>query len=454
MYCILKALIFWVSFDLNCSELAQKIAHYKQIIAAHPTSLETYHPLIEALKQVNDYNEAIFYARALCAQEPRALKHQFDLGCLLIAVGNVSEAITAFNKFLPDFRQSSVLYNIGYAYKMADECDKALDYYNQALQCKADNENTIFAISRAYLQKGDFLNGWKYSETYLKKSGKFAPEVRTLIQNRTLKDKKIVCIPEGGLGDTLQFIRYAKLFKQHGAHVTCVVQKPLMKLLALLPYIDAVIPIGATRPPCDGIITYMSAPAAFNSDEETMPKEIPYLFADGERIEFWKNELKNDRHFKIGICWQADVFNDSSRLPVARRGMPLQHFFSLAHADFSFYSLQKYDGVEQLTQIPANFPIKIFNEDFDITNGSFMDTAAVIMNLDLIITVDTAIAHLAGGLGKPVWLLLPYSTDWRWISHRTDSPWYPTMRIFKQPHPFDWNSVMLEVKSALRNRTR
>lgn len=446
--------IILICFSLNASNLTQKIEAYKQTIAANPASLETYPQLIETLKQNNQYHEAIHYAQILCAKEPQSIKHPFDLGCLLIAVGQVQQAVAEFNKILAVSRQSSVLYNIGYAYKMADNIDAALDYYQQALAVKPDNDTTIFAVSRAYLHKGDFINGWINSERYLKSSGKYAESVRTFITTNKLAGKHIVCIPEGGLGDTLQFIRYAQEFKNRGARVTAVVQKPLVPLISLCPFIDAVIPIGSPRPTCDGVITYMSAPPAFNSDETTLPKTIPYLFADKELIKIWQKRLENEMNYKVGICWQADVYNDSSRLPVARRGIPLNYFFQLADTTrVQFYSLQMFDGVEQLKNIPADFPVTVFNEDFDKKHGSFMDTAAVIMNLDLVITVDTAIAHLAGGLGKPVWLLLPYATDWRWISHRTDSPWYPTMRIFKQPKPFDWQSVIDQVKRALRDIT-
>lgn len=442
-------------WNIHACDLTQKIESYKKTIAANPAAIEPYPHLIEALKQNNQYQDAIHYSRVMSNLEPHSLKHPFDLGCLLIAVGEVDQAITEFNKILSVGRQSSVLYNIGYAYKMADNIDAALDYYQQALDLKPDNENTIFAISRAYLHKGDFLNGWKLSERYLKSSGKYAESVRNLINNNALSGKHIVCVPEGGLGDTLQFIRYAQEFKNRGAKVTAVVQKPLVPLISRCPYIDNLIPIGSQRPACDGIITYMSAPPAFHSDETTLPKTIPYLFADTDLIKLWQQRLANNHQYKIGICWQADVYNDSSRLPVARRGMPLHYFFQLADDKRShFYSLQMFDGVEQLKDVPADFPLTVLDKDFDKTHGSFMDTAAVIMNLDLIITVDTAIAHLAGALGKPVWLLLPYSTDWRWISHRTDSPWYPTMRIFKQSKAFDWQSVIDLVKKELRNITR
>jgi hypothetical protein len=136
---------------------------------------------------------------------------------------------------------------------------------------------------------------------------------------------------------------------------------------------------------------------------------------------------------------------------MARRGIPLSKLFPLKDIPrVDFFCLQKKEGLEQLCNIPADFIFHIFENNFDEDHGSFMDTAAVMQHLDLVITIDSAIAHLAGAMGKRVWLLLPYSTDWRWIAGRTDSPWYPTMRIFKQPRPFDWDSVAQQVHTALQ----
>jgi len=197
--------------------------------------------------------------------------------------------------------------------------------------------------------------------------------------------------------------------------------------------------------------TLMSLPAIFHDNEQTLPQNIPYLHADKQLAQQWHTYLSSDTQFKVGICWQADVHNDVSRLPIARRGCELKYFVPLQNiSHISLYSLQKYDGLEELATMPTDFPLHLF-DDLDEKAGPFMDTAAIIENLDLIITVDTAVAHLAGALGKKVWLLLPYSTDWRWIVDRTDTPWYPTMKIFKQKTPFDWESVMKEVVTELEN---
>ena len=195
----------------------------------------------------------------------------------------------------------------------------------------------------------------------------------------------------------------------------------------------------------------MSLPAIFTDNEKTAPQNIPYIFPDPNLVKYWQNQLKHDTNLKVGICWQVDVQNDKSKLLIARRGYPLEQFALLGDIqNVSFYSLQKYDGTEQLSALPANFRLHTF-DGFDDQAGPFMDTAGLMKNLDLVITVDTAVAHLAGALGCNVWLLHPYATaDWRWVHGRSDSHWYPTMRIFKQHEPFGYENVIKEVKYALQ----
>jgi hypothetical protein len=234
-----------------------------------------------------------------------------------------------------------------------------------------------------------------------------------------------------------------------GAYVIGYIQKPLIPLLSLCPYIDEIVSNKEPVPACDAHATLMSLPAIFNDNESSFPCTIPYLCTSDQLIAEWKTILNNNTNFKVGICWQADIQNDLSRLPIARRGCPLKNFELLQRIEnISFYSLQKYDGVEELSTISNSFVIHHFS-DLDEKSGPFLETAALMKNLDLIITVDTATAHLAGGLGCTVWLLLPYTTDWRWIYNRTDSPWYPTMRIFRQQNPHDWQSVIEQVIRAL-----
>ena len=234
-----------------------------------------------------------------------------------------------------------------------------------------------------------------------------------------------------------------------GADIIVACQKTLVPLLSRCIYIDQLVSLGTPVPAYDADATLMSLPAIFADTDKTVPCEIPYLFADPELTQYWQQKLAHDTNFKVGICWQVDVHNDKSKLPIARRGYPLKCFAPLSDLEnVSFYSLQKYDGTEQLDT--SNFAPRVF-ENFDEQSGPFMDTAALIKNLDLVITVDTAVAHLAGALGCKVWLLHPYATaDWRWVHPRTDSHWYPTMRIFKQHTPFGYDEVIEEVKKELK----
>ncbi len=245
------------------------------------------------------------------------------------------------------------------------------------------------------------------------------------------------------------FVRYVERLKKMGAYIICLVKKPLIPLLSNHPHIDELRTIDETFLPYDAKASLMSLPAIFNDTEKTMPRNIPYLYPDEKLIAYWGKQLASDTNIKIGLCWQADIHNDVSRMPIARRGMPLSCWYPLLKAQgVSVYSLQCFDGTEQLKNVPNECSIRVF-EDMDTAHGSFMDTAAIIQHLDLIISVDTAVAHLAGALGKPVCLLLPYAVDWRWIYRRNDSPWYPRMRIFKQPKAFDWDSVVQNVHQHL-----
>jgi tetratricopeptide (TPR) repeat protein len=402
--------------------------------------------------QTNEqFSDAISCFEEIINREPHNLQAYFSLGSCYLALGEYTKAIAAFNTVLayhPD--TPPALYNKAFTYKTMGDIDMAIELYQQILAAHDDYEPAHLGLGFAYITKGNFEKGWQQHERYLKQSGKNGDILRTLLDNDKIPYRKILLRPEGGLGDTLHFIRYAEVLKNMGADVIIACQKQLVPLLSRCTYINQIIPCGATVPEYDADATLMSLPAIFNDDETTAPQNIPYLFADPALIKYWKEQLAADTKFKIGICWQADFNNDKpSKLPIARRGVPLQNFAPLATIDgVSLYSLQKYDGVEQLDA--ANFNVHIFN-NLDEESGPFMDTAAIIKNLDLIITVDTAMVHLAGGLGANVWLLHPYATaDWRWICHRSDSYWYPNMRIFKQQKPFDYDGVIEQVRVALQ----
>lgn len=405
-------------------------------------------------KKQEQFSKAITCYQQVITQQPHDTAAYFGLGCSFLNIGKFDEAIDAFQHIIKRSpHASSVRYNIAYTLKTAGRLDEAIDLYKKIITDNPTYDPAQLALGFAYLTQGDFAHGWKQHERYLKQSGKNGDALRTLLHTNNIAGKTILLRPEGGLGDTLMFIRYAQHLKNLGATIIAHVQRPLIPLLSRCSYIDIVLPTRAASNSLfyDARATLMSLPAIFYDDEQTIPRDIPYIYPDPALVNFWKQKIAKDNNVKIGICWQADVHNDSSRLPIARRGIPLAKFFQLKNiSGIAFYSLQKYTGVEQLGNLPKDFPLHFFQNDFDESHGSFMDTAAIMQHMDVIITVDTAIAHLAGALGRPVWLLLPYATDWRWIHNRTDSPWYPTMHIFKQPAPFDWDSVIEQVHEKLQ----
>ena len=399
------------------------------------------------------YDKAFFHLQKATTLQPGNAQWLFNFGTFCCRIGLFQESLAAYQKILSHNPSLiPVLYNAGFTFKIAGDLGMATNIYQHILSRKPDYDPAHLGLAFAYLAQGDYQNGWDAHAWNLKKQGKDSQELKSFLQNNTIAGKRIVLVAEGGLGDTINFIRYAQRLKQMGAHITAAIQAPLIPLLSRCTYIDSLIPTNGAIPAYDARATLMSLPAFFNDDEDSIPQNIPYVFPDPDRIAYWKKELQQDTSFKIGICWQPDVHNDVSRLPIARRGIPLSFFYTLGSTPgVTLYSLQKHEGLEQLKNIPTQITLKTFDENFDVTHGSFMDTAALMHSLDLIISTDTATAHLAGAMGKRVWLLLAYNTDWRWLAERSDSPWYPTMRIFKQERPFDWKSAIKNLHTHFFN---
>jgi hypothetical protein len=197
----------------------------------------------------------------------------------------------------------------------------------------------------------------------------------------------------------------------------------------------------------------VSLPYILHTTEETIPTKIPYLFPDSAFELYWRHQLAQDKKLKVGICWQGNKGYRTAflRAAVAAKSVSIQTFAPLAELPgISLYNLQKINGEEQLQELDDTFALHIFEGNFDELHGRFMDTAAVIKNLDLVITIDTSIAHLAAGLGTKTWVLIPEPPDWRWMIDRTDTPWYPNMRLFRQHAQGDWDTVIQDIIKALQ----
>ena len=259
----------------------------------------------------------------------------------------------------------------------------------------------------------------------------------------SLQGQTILLFAEQGLGDTLHFIRYAPLVKQTGATVIVQCQGPLLRLLSTCAGIDCLVPEDAEPPGFDVQAPLPSLPGLARTTLASIPAQLPYLSADPELRVRWQEALSGVRDFKVGIAWQGNTGHKRDR----QRSVPLLAFLPLARIpDVRLVSLQKGPGREQLYEHPDHLAVLDMADQL----GDFADTAALMSNLDLVVTVDTAVAHLAGALGLPVWVALPLCPDWRWLLEREDSPWYPSMRLFRQTTLGDWSGVFDRLTRALR----
>jgi hypothetical protein len=253
---------------------------------------------------------------------------------------------------------------------------------------------------------------------------------------------------EQGFGDTLQFARYMPLVRALGGRVLFEVQPRLVPLLRTSGF-GEVVAAGETLDHFDLHVPLLDLPILFRTTLETMPADVPYLKADPQRVALWRQRLSTFAGLRVGIHWQGNKAYALDRT----RSIPLDQFAPLWRLEgVQLFSLQKGEGAQQLAELHPASPIHAFSAELDPGEEAFIDTAAVMQLVDLVITSDTATAHLAGALGVPVWVALCSVPDWRWFLDRGDSPWYPTMRLFRQPTAGDWHTPMLEMARLLRER--
>jgi tetratricopeptide (TPR) repeat protein len=281
---------------------------------------EQYLHAIEMYAQQNNYEQAIIHAQHACAsitlQTP--ISFLFSLANCCVALGQAEMAITLFDKILtkqPD--NISALYNKAYTLKMAERLDEAITLYGQILERDPGYEQAHMGLAFSHFMTGNLSATWQENEYTLKKQKLNAETLRSLLQTNNLVEKTILLCSQGGLGDSIQYIRYAQLLKEQGARIIVCIQKPLIPLLSNCPYIDELISTGSKYPAHDAFAGLMTLPALLNLNTENLTGTVPYLFSDPTLIEQWKQQLVHDTNFKIGICWHVSSFNDSSRHYVA-----------------------------------------------------------------------------------------------------------------------------------------
>jgi hypothetical protein len=322
-----------------------------------------------------------------------------------------------------------------------------LDCFCKAIELQQDHVDAHLNRAGWLLLHGDFARGWTEYEWRWKANGMRERQFGVAQwKGETLADRTILLHAEQGFGDTLQFVRYANVVKQMGAKVVLECAESLQPLLRSCRGIDVLVVQGKELPELDFHCPLLSLPRVLKTEAGTIPADVPYLSVSSERIQTWQEQLQALQGFRVGINWRGR----RSRGVHQRRDIPLELLAELASVPgVQLISLQRDAEPEELAAAKGRVHFVAAGSEFDKAHGAFVDTAAILSNLDLVISSDTSIAHLAGALGCSVWLLLPFLPDWRWQLQRSDSPWYPSMRLFRQHAPGDWRGVTAEVSVAL-----
>ncbi|HLH12529.1 MAG TPA: tetratricopeptide repeat-containing glycosyltransferase family protein [Methylovirgula sp.] len=378
------------------------------------------------------------------ASEPRFPEALFNLGTLLLKLASPEEALALFDRALavsPDHVAAFV--GRGVALKEMGEFDAAAASFDAALARDPNSAHAKNNKGALQLLRGDFANGWEGYEyrwiTGLTPKAKLEfpiPEWRGTLES----GEKVIVYDEQGFGDTIQFCRYLPLIAKAGVDLTFFCRSSLLRLMRGLD-IRCVNDLGPDEK-FDSQIALVSLPRVLKTRLDCVPSPVPYLSPEPELVETWARRLKGGE-FKIGLCWHG---NPDLRADPGR-SIPLALFKPLARDGVRLVSLQRRDGLDELKSVP--FEIETLGEDFDAGPDAFVDTAAVMQNLDLIVSCDTSVAHVAGALGRPVFVLLKQVPDWRWLLEREDSPWYPTMRLFRQKARDNWSEAIARVGAAI-----
>jgi len=403
-----------------------------------------------ALKNLGRAQEALATFDQLTSVEPGNPLFQHNRASLLIQFDRIDEAATIVERLLaqqPDAPpvlqlKSLILAGRGHLKEAIATCDRILARNPQAEESRYNRG--IFK-----LRSGDFATGWADYESRWKRPGfrlaSPAPNVPTW-NGEPLAGKSLLIFAEQGLGDALHFARYAPLVAALGATVSFHVPRRLVALLRTLS--DQVRVVDAIDPAekFDYQVPLLGIPMRLATDLSNIPGEVPYLAAQAERVARWRDAI-GPAGYKIGIAWQGNPGHDMDR----GRSIALREFHALSKIpSVRLISLQKDEGLDQIAGKPADMPLETLGSNFDAGNDAFLDTAAVMQCVDLIVTSDTSIAHLAGALGRPTWVALRHTPEWRWFEHRADSPWYPTMKLFRQKRPGEWSAVFDDIAGQIQ----
>ena len=418
---------------------------YDRALALRPDDPDTINQRGIALLELKRFDEALAsFDRAIAARPDYAEAHN-NRGNALKALKCFEEARASYERALairplyPAARN-----NRGITFIETRRFDDALAEFGRALALRPGFSDALFNAAMCHLLTGDFARGWEAYECRWASTESIGVDrgfAQPQWRGEEIAGKTILLHPEQGLGDTLQFCRYAPLVAARGARVILEVQKPLRAIAASLAGPAQIVTSGETLPPFDWHCPLLSLPLAFATRLETLPASVPYLHPAAAAVALWAEKLRPLRRPRVGLAWSGRAQHKNDYL----RSTSLKTLASIFDAGATFVVAQKDIRPEDAAIIAARGDIL----DFGDALNDFTDTAAMMANLDLVIAVDTSVAHLAGALGRPLWVLLPHTPDWRWLVDRDDSPWYPSARLFRQDATRDWTTVVARARDAL-----
>jgi hypothetical protein len=426
----------------------EALVNLDRVIALRPDVAEVHNNRGIVLRELGRLEEALAsYDRAVALRPDYAAVYH-NRGIVLQDLGRLEDALASYDRMIalrPDFPASH--FNRGNVLKDLLRPEDAIQSYNRVIELVPEHAMSHKNKSLLQLLLGNYREGWPLYEWRWK--NELQDQARNFTQPLWLGDvplagRTLLIHAEQGLGDVLQFCRYIALAEAQGAKVILEAPSSLMPILATLHGNCTFVEKGNALPDFDLQCPVMSLPLAFKTTLETIPAEIPYLFADPIKRYAWRKKLGDVPRPKIGLVWSGGGEHSNDH----RRSVALENLNPLLNLPFEFHSLQtEYRRGENawLGSLPRL-------RDHQNELKDFSDTAALVAEMDLVLSVDTSVAHLAGAMGKPVWILLPHLPDFRWLLDRVDSPWYPTARLFRQPAIDDWGSVFAKVTEAVRQK--
>jgi tetratricopeptide (TPR) repeat protein len=443
---------------LEAKHLDDALACFDHAVALRPDNAFIHNDRGATLHALGRLNEALeCFDRAISLDDTISLSYR-NKGACLYRLGRFTESVENTRRAIelqPD--DPFALTNRACALLALNKIDDALADIEGALQIDPEYVDAIFNKSLCKLTNGEFEQGFRLYEWRIKKWG-FNPEDQFGqpfgIEDVSVEGKTVLVVREQGYGDCIQFSRYILILEKRGARVIVEAPKPLCALFRTLSDTVVVVEQGTQLPAFDFVIPVASLGLECHTRGETMRSLVPYLYADPDKRRVWNDRLGRKSALRVGLAWSGGYRPDFPELWGAneRRNIPLALLAPLALKGVEFYSLQLgEDARMQLRELESASWCGPKIIDHTDAIDDFADTAALIDNLDLVISVDTAVVHVAGALGKPVWVLNRFDTDWRWMLGRDDSPWYPTARLFRQQEPGNWTGAVAEVRQQLEN---